>query len=68
MKMDKHVILKDVEAYVKRHPLLNRTQKKVQVSITSEGDVVYSDKDNKTPKTFTVPVVTLASSFRKALK
>ena len=39
--MDKYVVLKDVKAYVKKHPLLNRTQKKVQVSTTSEGDVVY---------------------------
>ena len=63
--MDKHVVLKDVKAYVKKHPLLNRTQKKVQVSTTSEGDVVYVDKK---PKTFKVPVVTLAFSFREALK
>jgi len=65
VKMDKFVVLKDVESYVKRHPLLKRTQKKVQISTTSEGDVVYVDKK---PKTFTVSIATLAYSFREALK
>jgi hypothetical protein len=63
--MDKFIILKDVRDYVKRHYLLNKTQKKVQVSTTSEGYVVYVDKK---PKVFTVPIITLAYSFREAVK
>lgn len=63
--MDELVVLKDVKAYVKRHPLLNKTQKKIQISTTSEGDVVYVDKK---PKIFTTSIDTLAYSFREAIK
>ena len=63
--MDELVVLKDVKAYVKRHPLLNKTQKKIQLSTTSEGDVVYVDKK---PKIFTTSIDTLAYSFREAIK
>ena len=63
--MDELVVLKDVKAYVKKHPLLNKTQKKIQISTTSEGDVVYLDKK---PKIFTTSIDTLAYSFREAIK
>tara|TARA_R110000824_G_scaffold331800_2_gene518412 strand:+ start:329 stop:580 length:252 start_codon:yes stop_codon:yes gene_type:complete len=63
---NKLVPLKNVKDYIKRHPLLFKIIKKLEVSTYSEGDTVYN-KETKNPKEYLIPITTLAYSFREAL-